>query len=307
MWMPLQLDVKTNTRTDHWLQGIARVRAGVTPEQAQTDLRVIMQQISREHPTETYGQTVNAVRFQAYSTGDVRPVLLTLLGAVGCVLLIACANISSLMLVRASARQREIAVRGALGASRSRVVRQFVVESGLLGILGAIGGIAMSLAAVPALLRLAPAGSLPIWANFSADPRTWIFIVAVTAGATLLVGGLPALSASRLNLVDALKEGGRSSTVGVAGARVRACLVAAEVAMSVLLLTGAGLMIRTFLNLQGQNLGFRIANITTLYTAAPKDRYPAGAAAEHGQPHRAGIRVSARSDFRHGCVRCTHR
>jgi putative ABC transport system permease protein len=279
MWMPLQLNVKTNTRTDLWLEGIARVRAGVTPEQAQTDLRAIMQQISREHPTETYGQTVNAVRFQAQTTGDVRPVLLTLFGAVACVLLIACANISSLMLVRASARQREIAVRGALGASRSRVVRQFVVESGLLGILGAIGGIAMSWIAVPALLRLTPAGTLPVWANFSADLRTWIFIVSITAATAILVGGLPALSASRLNLVDALKEGGRSSTVGVAGAHVRACLVAAEVAMSVLLLTGAGLMIRTFLNLERQNVGFRIQNLTTLYTAAPRDRYPLGDAA----------------------------
>jgi putative ABC transport system permease protein len=279
MWMPMQLDVKTNTRTDLWLEGIARVRAGFTLEQAQTDLRAIMQQIAREHPTETYGQTVNAVRFQTQATGDVRPVLLTLLGAVACVLLIACANISSLMLVRASARQREIAVRGALGASRSRVVRQFVVESGLLGILGAIGGMAMSWIAVPALLRLTPAGMLPVWANFSADLRTWIFIVSITAGTAILVGGLPALSASRLNLVDALKEGGRSNTFGVAGARVRACLVAAEVAMSVLLLTGAGLMIRTFVNLERQDVGFRIENLTTLYSAAPRDRYPLGDAA----------------------------
>jgi putative ABC transport system permease protein len=279
LWLPLQLDTKTNTRMDLWLEGIARLRPRVTTEQAQTDLRVIMQQISRDHPKETYGQTVNAVLFKTRTTGDVKPVLLTLMGAVGCVLLIACANISSLLLVRAAARQREIAVRGALGASRSRVIRQFVVESGLLGILGAIGGILMSWAAVPALLRLTPAGTLPIWADFTADLRTWIFILSVTAGAALLVGGLPALSASRLNLVDALKEGGRSSTVGVAGARVRTCLVAAEVALSVLLLTGAGLMIRTFLNLERQNVGFRIENLTTLYTAAPRDRYPLGPAA----------------------------
>jgi putative ABC transport system permease protein len=278
LWMPLQLDVATNTRTDHWLRGIARLKRHVTPEQAQTDLRVIMDQISRDHPKETYGQTVNTALFQTRTTRDVRPVLLTLMAAVGFVLLIACANIASLMLVRAAARQREIAVRGALGASRSRLVRQFVVESGLLGILGAIGGILMSWAAVPALLRLTPAGTLPVWADFSADLRTWIFIVSVTAGTALLVGGLPALSASRLNLVDALKEGGRSSTAGVAGARVRACLVAAEVAMSVLLLTGAGLMIRTFLNLERQNLGYRVENVTTLYTAAPNDRYPQGPA-----------------------------
>jgi putative ABC transport system permease protein len=280
LWMPLQLSVQTNKRTDHWLEGIARLRRSVTPEHAQTDLRSVMQQISREHPRETYGQTVNVVPFHAETTGDVKPVLLTLLGAVGFVLLIACANISSLMLVRASARQREIAVRGALGASRSRVVRQFMVESGLLALLGAVGGVLMSWAAVPALVRLAPAGTLPVWADFSMDLRTWIFIISVTAGAALLVGVLPALSASRLNLVDALKEGGRSNSAGVAGSRVRAGLVAAEVAMSVLLLTGAGLMIRTFLNLERQNTGFHIENITTLYTAAPTDRYPLGPAAE---------------------------
>jgi putative ABC transport system permease protein len=280
LWLPLQFDVKTSTRADHGLQGIARLRRGFAPEQAQTDLRAIMQQISREHPTETYGQTVNAPRFQSRVTGDIKPVLLTLLGAVGFVLLIACANISSLMLVRAAGRQREIAVRGALGASRSRVVRQFVVESGLLGVLGAIGGILMAWAAVPALVHLTPAGTLPVWADFSADLRTWIFIIAITAGTAVMVGILPALSASRLNLVEALKEGGRSSTVGVAGTRVRAWLVAAAVAMSVLLLTGACLMIRTFLNLEYQNLGYRTDNITTLYTTAPTNRYPLGPAAE---------------------------
>ncbi len=139
LWMPLRLDPKDDTRTDHWLEGIARLRPGATPEQAQTDLRVIMEQISRDHPKETYGQTVNTVLFQTRTTGELRPVLITLMGAVGFVLLIACANISSLLLVRATARQREIAVRSALGASRSRVIRQFVVESGLLRFLGVVG------------------------------------------------------------------------------------------------------------------------------------------------------------------------
>jgi putative ABC transport system permease protein len=280
LWMPLQFSVKINTRTDHGLEGIARLREGVTPEQAQTDLRAIMQQISREHPTETYGQTVNAVRFQNRVTGDVRPVLLTLMGAVGFVLLIACANISSLMLVRAAARQREIAVRGALGASRSRVVRQFVVESGVIGVLGALGGILMTWGAVPALLDLTPAGTLPVWADFSMDVRYWAFLILVTVGTTLMVGVLPGLSAARLNLVDALKEGGRSSMVGVASARVRTWLVGAEVGMSVLLLTGAGLMMRTFMNLEDQKLGYRTDNIATLYISAPGSRYPAGPAAE---------------------------
>jgi putative ABC transport system permease protein len=279
LWMPLRVDPKDAMRADHWLEGIARLRPGITPEQAQTDLRVIMERISRDHPKETYGQTVNTVPFQTHTTGEVRPVLITLMGAVGFVLLIACANIASLLLVRATARQREIAVRSALGASRSRVIRQFVVESGLLGVFGAIGGMLMAWAAVPALLHMTPANALPVWANFSADLRTWIFIVLVTTGTAVIVGVLPALSASRLSLVEALKEGGRSSSAGAGGNRVRSCLVAAEVAMSVLLLTGAGLMIRTFLNLEHQDAGFRIANITTLSTEAPDDRYRRGPAA----------------------------
>jgi putative ABC transport system permease protein len=280
LWMPLQLDVANNTRTDHSREGIARLRRGVTRERAEADLRAIMQQISREHPTETYGQTVNAIPFQTQTTGNVRPALLMLLVAVAFVLLIACANIASLLLVRATARQREIAVRAALGASRSRLIRQFVVESCLLGLLGAAGGLLMAWAAVPALVRLTPANTLPVWANFSADLRTWVFLILVTAGTGIAAGVLPALSASRLNLVEALKEGGRSSSSGVAGNRIRGGLVVAEVAMSVLLLTGAGLMIRTFLNLERQGAGFRAANIITLQTAAPSTRYPTGPAAE---------------------------
>jgi putative ABC transport system permease protein len=277
MWVPAQMDVKQNRRTDHGYQGIARLRAGVTPAQAQTDLRVIMQQILREHPDETYNQTVNAMPFQQQVTRDVKPILLALLGAVGFVLLIACANTAGLLLVRASARQREVAVRGALGASRSRLVRQFVVESSLLAFLAAVVGVAIALPAIP---RLLPHDTLPVWASFAAGLRTLVFVVLVTTVTAVVVGALPALAASRLNLVEMLKEGGRSSSDGLTGSRVRSGLVIAEVAMSVLLLSGAGLMIRTFLNLEHQQMGYRVDNITTLQTTAPRDRYPSGPQAE---------------------------
>ena len=280
MWLPLQLDPKENTRMDHSVQGVARLSSGATGEQAQSDLRGIMRQITREHPSETYGQTVNVRPFQQQTVGDAQPLLLTLLGAVGCVLLIACANISSLLLVRATSRQREIAVRGALGASRSRVIRQFVVESALLSFAGAAAGLLLAWIAVPALVGLTPANTLPVWANFSNDLRSWAFIAVVTSGVGILVSILPALSTYRLNLVDALKEGGRSNTAGAPGNRVRSILVVSEVALSVLLLTGAGLMIRTFENLRNQNTGFHTDNITTLQTAAPSSRYPNGPAAE---------------------------
>jgi putative ABC transport system permease protein len=278
LWMPQRLDRRFNTRTDHGLEGIARLRPGVTTEQAQADLRDIMQQISREHPTETYGQTVNVVPYRARDTRDVKPVLFTLLGAVGFVLLIACANITNLLLVKASARSREIAVRGALGASRARLVRQFVVESVMLGVAGAVAGAVFAFAAIPALLTLVPQ-RLPGWIQFAPDARLLAFVVAVTVGTGILAGAVPAWAASHLNVVETLKEGGRGSTAGGAKAWFRNALVVAEVAMSVLLLAGAGLMIETFWNLNRMHAGFRTENITTLQTAAPDSRYPKGPAA----------------------------
>ena len=176
-----------------------------------------MQQIIREHPTETYGQTVNVLPYRARDTRQVKPVLFTLLGAVGFVLLIACANITRLLLVKASARTREIAVRGALGASRTRLVRQFVVESVLLATAGAAAAVLLAWAAIPALLSLVPQ-QLPGWIQFVPDARLLVFVVVHLAGTGILAGAVPAWSASRSNLIETLKEGGRASTSG--GARI---------------------------------------------------------------------------------------
>jgi putative ABC transport system permease protein len=199
----------------------------------------------------------------------------TLLGAVGFVLLIACANITNLLLVKSSARAREAAVRGALGASRARLVRQFVVESILLSAAGAVGGALAAWAAVPAVMAMVP-NQLPGWIHFMPDVRMLAFVMAIAAGTGVLASAVPAWSASRLNLVDALKEGGRTNTSGGARAWFRSALVVAEIAMSVLLLAGAGLMIQTFRNLSRIHAGFRTEDIVTLQTAAPTDRYPTG-------------------------------
>ncbi len=275
LWMPVQIDPKYNTRMDHSLEGIARLRADATVERAQDDLRGIMQQITHEHPTETYGQTVNVSPYRIRDTHRVRPLLMILLGAVGFVLLIACANITNLLLVRISARTREIAVRGSLGASRGRLIRQSVVESMLLSLAGAIGGVALAWAAIPALIALVPQ-QFPSWIHFTPDARVAAFAVLITVATVILAGTVPAWSASRLNLVEALKEGGRSATSGGGKARFRNALVVAEVAMSVLLLAGAGLMIVTFWKLNRVNAGFRIENVTTLETSVPSARYPNG-------------------------------
>ncbi|MCI0366301.1 MAG: ABC transporter permease, partial [Phycisphaerales bacterium] len=153
IWWPFRGNPRNNTRTDHFMQGIARLKPSVSITQAQSDLRAIMNQISQSHPTETYGQTVNVSPFRDRTTRPVRPVLLALLGAVAFVLLIACTNITNLLLLKASSRSREIAVRGALGGSRARVSRQFLVESLMLGVAGSLGGALLAWAAVPALMR----------------------------------------------------------------------------------------------------------------------------------------------------------
>jgi putative ABC transport system permease protein len=278
LWRPLQLDPAHNTRMDHGLEGIARLRPGTTVAQGQDDLRRIMRQIIGEHPGENYGQTVKVSPYRERDIQGVKPLLFTLLGAVGFVLLIACANITNLLLVKASGRTREIALRGALGASQARLVRQFIVESVILGIGGAATGVMLAWAAVPALRVLIPE-QIPSWIKFTPDARVLLFAIAVTVGTSILAGAVPAWLATRLNLVETLKEGGRSYTSGGARAWFRNALVVGEVAMSVLLLAGAGLMIETFWNLSHMQAGFRTDNITTLQTSTPASRYPIGSPA----------------------------
>jgi putative ABC transport system permease protein len=276
LWIPLSTDTKSNRRTDYWLEGVARLGPGVSMQQAETDLLAVMDQIKRENPTETMEQSMKLAPFRDRTTATLEPLLFALLAAVGFVLLIACFNITNLLLVKASARAREIAVRAAMGATRMRIIRQCAAESLILGLAGAIGGSLFAAIAVPGMMRLTPPEFLPAWVSFTPDTRILAFIAAITIGASLIAGAAPAISASRLNLVDALKESGRSSTPGSAKARLRGALVVAEVAMSILLLAGAGLMIRTFYNLGRQSLGIHEQNLTTFVAAVPGDRYARG-------------------------------
>ena len=280
MWVPLRSDPKTNKRTDYFLRGMARLAPGISIPQAESDLNAVMEQIKRENPRETFEQSVKVEPFRLRTTASLQPLLFTLLAAVGFVLLIACANITNLLLVKASARSREIAVRGAMGATRMRIIRQFLAESLILGLAGAVCGSALAAAAVPGMMRLTPPDFLPSWVAFSPDLRILGFVVTVTMAASLLAGAAPAISSSRHNLVDALKEGARSSTPGSGKARLRSGLVVAEVAMSILLLAGAGLMIRTFFNLERQRTGFQPENLTTLVASVPGNRYPGGEPAQ---------------------------
>ncbi len=272
VWLPLRLDAKLSPRTDHYLQGIGRLAPGTTVEQADQQLKSIMRQIAREDPVSFQGQTVNVLPFRLQLTSSSRAAVLTLLGAVLGVLLVACANITNLRLVQATERAREIAVRSALGASRGRLVRQLLIESLLLGGLGAAAGMGLALVGTPLLLALIPE-ELPRWLHFEPDARVLCFTAGVSLLTSLLVSLAPAHLCSRLSLTETLKEGGRGGTAGRRGERLRRGLVVGEVALSLALLIGAGLMARSFLSLHQAPLGFDSRHVLTLRVWAPKVKY----------------------------------
>jgi putative ABC transport system permease protein len=275
MWIPLQLSPKDSTRTDHWLQGIARLGAGVSVKEASDELQSLMQKINEENPSTSYGNGAQAIVFRDYVAGDYRRAVITLLCAVGFLLLIACANITNLLLAKASVRTREMALRTALGASRTRIIRQLITESTLLGLTGAVAGILLAMAGVRLLLALIPI-NLPKWMTFSTDWRVLGFALAVSLLTSLIFGVVPAFGASRVDLTGALKEGGRSGTASAGRHFLRNGLVVAEVALSLTLLAGAGLMVRSFLALRTQSLGFNVDRVLTLDFGTPANRYPEG-------------------------------
>jgi putative ABC transport system permease protein len=274
-WLPLQLSPKDSTRTDHYLQGIARLKTGVTIEQADAELQSLMEQINRENPVTSYGNSAHALPIPEVLAGSYRLEIITLLGAVSFLLLIACANITNLLLVKASARSREMAVRSALGASRARLVRQLITESILLGAIGGAAGLALTYAGLPALLRLIPI-DLPAWMNFSIDSRVLIFVTAVSLLTSIFFGVAPAFGISRVDTSNALRDSSRGSTSGRGRRILRNSLVVGEVALSFILLAGAGLMIRSFLALRHQSLGYDTDHTLTMYMAVPSAGYAQG-------------------------------
>jgi predicted permease len=252
MWAPLDLSARASSREGQSLRIFARRRPGVSLEVARRDVAAVTGALERQFPGTN--RDVRVVALHEKVVGDVRPALLVLLGAVGLVLLIACANVANMLLARASARHREIALRAALGASRGRTIRQLLTESLLLGLAGGIAGSALGAAALRLLVSAAPS-SLPRLADVRLDPRVLgaTFLLALACGAAF--GLAPALQSSRLNLQPALKEGGSTGT-GLETGRLRRLFVAAEVALAIVLLVGAGLMLRSFVALRAADPGF---------------------------------------------------
>jgi putative ABC transport system permease protein len=283
MWFPLQMNPAKAARTDYFLDAVARLKPGVSVEQATGEMASLLEQIHHENPAVNNNWSAKAVPIRDFVAGSYSRAVITLLVAVSLLLLIACANVCNLLLVKASARVREIAVRAALGATRRRLLRQLVTESLMLGLAGGALGILLAYAGVPALLSLIPV-DLPRWLNFSPDYRVLGFAFAISLLTTLGFGIIPALGSFHADLADSLKEGGRGGTTGMRGKLVRHALVVAEVALSVILLAGAGLMIRSFLALRGQNLGFQPENVLAVKIDYPESRY------KDGPPARALLR-----------------
>jgi putative ABC transport system permease protein len=270
LWVPLAFSTKVYTRNDHGLEVIARLKDGVTIEQARADMNNVAAHIQEQNPVTNEGLGVTVTSLHDNLSGDYRDGLLILLGVVGCVLLVACVNVANLMLARATARQREFALRAALGASRWRIIRQLLVESLLLALAGGALGFILSLWALHLLLTAIPI-DLPFWMNFDLDFRVLGFTLAITLLTGLIFGAVPALQTSRVDLNDTLKEGGRGNS-GVRG-RARSVLVVTEIAMSLVLLVGAGLMIQSFLRLRRVNIGLNPKNVLTATISLPRAKY----------------------------------
>ena len=276
VWIPLAFspDLLTeNNRGSHFLNVIARLKPGVTQAQAQADLDTVTARLSQEH-TSTYragfGATVRSLHEDL--VGNLRRAMLVLLGAVGLVLLIACANVAHLRLVSATSRYREFAIRAALGANRGRVVQQFLTENILLSLLGGAAGLALAVWVVRALVVLMPKDT-PRLEEIKLDYRVVLFTFATSLLTGIVFGLAPAFQAARTNLNDVLKEAGRSGSDTSRRLRLRNLLVVSEFALSLVLLIGAGLMIKSLLRLQEVKPGFDSANLLTMRVALPSSKY----------------------------------
>ena len=281
-WRPGLVEVWTPFAfSDLWSEGsratrgycaLARLKPGVSLEQGQADLSTIAAGLAAAHPVDQ-GIGVLVARVSDTRVGELRPMLFLLMGAVSLILLIACVNLANLLLARNSARQRELAVRAALGAGRGGLVRQLFAETLLLSLIGGAVGLALAQMGLAFVTRTHPK-SLSQLVSMGIDWRVLAFTLLVSLATSLLFGVAPALTGTRLNLVDSLKQGGRSATSGRPAQRLRNLLVVTEMAMSLMLLVGATLLVRSIIGLQHQRLGIRQDHLLKGHIYVPGVRYP---------------------------------
>ena len=273
MWSPLALTEQNRAARGRFMAAVGKLKPGVTLEQAQAEMNTVAARLEAEREQFNKNWGVNLVPLREQFAGGARPALWVLFAAAGFLLLIACANVANLLLARGASRQKEIAVRTALGAGRWRVIRQLVTESLLLALAGGAAGVLLAWWGVDLLAAFSPRDLLDL-----GGVRLSLPVLAFSLGVTFLTGlvfGLvPAVEATRLDTIETLKEGGRSGTAGRRGARLRGAFVVAEVALALILLVGAGLLIRSFVRLQSVSPGFRAENLLTMRVVLPASKYP---------------------------------
>jgi putative ABC transport system permease protein len=273
LWIPQQINYAAFPRNLTFLSVFGRLKTGASMSQAQAEMDGIAEQLRNENEVhKESGLRIRVVPMQFDVVKNVQPTLITLLAAVGFVLLIACGNVANLLLARATRREREMAVRSALGASRGRLVRQIMSESVLLAILGSLGGLLVAELGLSLLIQLHPAG-LPRLDDIRIDGAVLAFTLGACVLTALLFGWIPAIQALRLNLSDTLKDAARGSSDG-RGHSARRVLVVSEFALSLVLLIGAGLLIRSFIALQRVQPGYNPQNILSFSVTIPGNRYP---------------------------------
>jgi putative ABC transport system permease protein len=274
LWVPVGFDAQARTPAGRWMMSVGRLRPDVTMEQAQRDMTRVHEELTRLFPDFNTGWTAQVVPLRDQLTGDARPALLVMLGAVAFVLLIACANVANLLLARATTRQRELAVRAALGAGRGRLLRQLLAESLVLSSIGGLAGLVLAWWGNH-LVRTVAADSLPIQRleAVGIDGFVLAFTVAASLICGLFFGLVPALTTARATLTDALKEGGRTGSAA-RGNKTRATFVVVEVALALVLLVGAGLLIRSFSRILAVDPGFERGHTVTMRVSIPGSRYP---------------------------------
>ncbi len=273
--MPLEplIPTEINHRGGHFLSIVGRLRSGVSLSSATAELNSIAGQLAQEYPDTNAKRSVAVIPLHEDLVGNIRPALLVLLGSVALVLLIACANVANLLLARGAARTREMAIRAALGASRVRIVRQLLAENFLLACFGAIGGLVFAWWGLDLLVALGP-GDLPRADEIAINPAVGAFTFCVAISSTLLIGLLPSLQLSRRDVSTALQQGAKGSSGGPHSNQLRSLLIISQVALSLLLLIGAGLLLRSFMNLRATKPGFDPSRVMTAEFVLNAAKYP---------------------------------
>jgi putative ABC transport system permease protein len=273
VWLPIGFTAQARIPRGRSLLVVGRLKPEISVERAQLDMTQVSATLTQMFPDFNTGWTSRVVPLREQLTGDVRPALLVLAGAVAFVLLIACANVANLLLARATARQRELAIRAALGAGRARLVRQLIAESTVLSLTGGFCGLLLAWWAL-GFLRAVAAERLPVQRleMVGIDASVLLFTLAASLLCALVFGGIPALTASGTSLMDPLRDGGRAGS-GARGNRTRSAFVVVEVALALVLLVGAGLLLRSFVHLLDQSPGFDASRTVTMRISLPQARY----------------------------------